>query len=149
MSVLGAHLEDALVLDLFAGSGALGLEALSRGARRATFVERDRRVLQYLRENIAALGAEDQATVVAGDVFRYLDSLAPGAFDLALADPPYGVGLARRIVARYLKVPFAGILSVEHAPAEALDLPQGAEVRRYGDTALAFIAAADLVEEGR
>lgn len=147
MSVLAADLEDGSVLDLFAGSGALGLEALSRGARHATFVERNARALHCLRANIAGLGAEQLATLVAGDVFDYLDSLAAGAFDVALADPPYGQGLASRLVERYLRSPFARILSVEHDPGERLSLPAGAEQRRYGDTAIAFIAA-DLEERG-
>jgi 16S rRNA (guanine966-N2)-methyltransferase len=87
---LGA-IEDAAVLDLFAGTGALGIEALSRGAARATFVEHDRRVLAVLRANLAACGlGPDRATVVAGDAARSLASGAIGGpFDLALLDPPY------------------------------------------------------------
>jgi 16S rRNA (guanine966-N2)-methyltransferase len=147
MSVLAADLEGASVLDLFAGSGALGLEALSRGARHATFVERDARALHCLRANIAALGAEDLVTLVAGDVFDYLEGLAAAAFDVALADPPYGRGLASRLIERYLHCPFTRILSVEHDPGEGLSLPPGSKERRYGDTSIAFIAAA-LEERG-
>ncbi len=147
MSVLAADLEDASVLDLFAGSGALGLEALSRGARHATFVERDARALRCLRANIAELGAENLVTLVAGDVFEYLECLAAAAFDIALADPPYGRGLANRLTERYVRSPFARILSVEHDPGERLSLPPGAQQRRYGDTSIAFIAAA-LEERG-
>jgi 16S rRNA (guanine966-N2)-methyltransferase len=146
MSALAPDLEGAGVLDLFAGSGALGLEALSRGARHTTFVERNARALRCLRANIAALGAEPLATVVAGDVFDYLEGRVGRAFDIALADPPYGQGLASRLVEAYLSRPFARILSVEHDPGERLSLPPGAEERRYGDTAIAFIAA-DLEEE--
>jgi 16S rRNA (guanine966-N2)-methyltransferase len=78
--------EGATVLDLFAGSGALGIEALSRGAAHATFVERDRAALDALRANLGAcrLGP-DRATVVVGDAFAHLD----GPYDLALLDPPY------------------------------------------------------------
>ena len=140
MNVLGAELEDATVLDLFAGTGALGLEALSRGARQATFVERDHRVLVGLRANVEALGAGDCATIVAGNVFGYLNGLAPGAFDIAVADPPYGEGLAARLVKHYMKVPFARVLSVEHTLDEKLELPVGADQRRYGDTMITFLS---------
>jgi 16S rRNA (guanine966-N2)-methyltransferase len=147
MNVLGSELEDATVLDLFAGTGALGLEALSRGARHATLVERGGRVLKCLRVNVAALEAEELVTIVGADVFAYLDGLAPGAFDIALADPPYGEGMARRLVESYRRSPFARILSVEHEPDETLGSPAGAVERRYGDTVITFIAASDLEEE--
>lgn len=81
---------EATVLDLFAGSGALGIEALSRGAAAATFVERDARARSVIAENLAATGLADRATVVADDAEHALERLA-GAdpFDLALLDPPY------------------------------------------------------------
>ncbi len=81
-------IEDATFVDLFAGSGALGLEALSRGALHATFVERDRAALSALRSNIDTLGFGDQATVVSTDSLRWLASA--GHHDVVLADPPYG-----------------------------------------------------------
>lgn len=147
MNVLGPDLEGAAVLDLFAGSGALGLEALSRGARHATLVERGAAALRCLRANVAALGAEEMVTIVVADVFAYLDGLAPGAFDIAVADPPYGQGLAERLVGMYRRNPFAGILSVEHGLEDAPDAPAGAVERRYGDTLVTFITASDLEEE--
>jgi 16S rRNA (guanine966-N2)-methyltransferase len=76
---------DARVADLFAGSGALGIEALSRGAAHCTFVERDRSALRVLRDNLDHLGVADRARVVAGDAI----ATAGGDFDLVLADPPY------------------------------------------------------------
>lgn len=79
--------EDAIVVDLFAGSGALGIEALSRGAARCTFVERDRDALRALRENIAALRIADRCTVVTSDVIAWLP--AARGIDIALIDPPY------------------------------------------------------------
>ncbi|UCC74523.1 MAG: 16S rRNA (guanine(966)-N(2))-methyltransferase RsmD [Gemmatimonadota bacterium] len=147
MNALGPELDGASVLDLFAGSGALGLEALSRGARHATFVERSSRLLGCLRANVAALEATELVTIVAADVFAYLDGLGPGAFDIAVADPPYGGGLAARLVESYRRSPFARILSVEHGSDEALASPSGALERRYGDTMVTFIAASDLEEE--
>jgi 16S rRNA (guanine966-N2)-methyltransferase len=80
---------DAEVLDLFAGSGALGIEALSRGAAHATFVERDARVRTVIGDNLRTTGLADRATVVAGDAERFLGGDEPPSFDLALLDPPY------------------------------------------------------------
>lgn len=147
MNVLAPELEGATVLDLFAGTGALGLEALSRGARHATLVERGGRILRCLRDNVTALEAQEMVTIVAADVFAYLDGLAPGAFDIALADPPYGQGLAERLLKAYRRSRFAGILSVEHGLDDAPGAPAGAVERRYGDTVVTFITAADLEEE--
>ena len=83
---LGA-ITDAVVVDLFAGSGALGIEALSRGAARVIFVENDRRALAILRENLASLGLQDQATVVPADATTFLAHAEP--YDILLLDPPY------------------------------------------------------------
>jgi 16S rRNA (guanine966-N2)-methyltransferase len=82
--------EDAVAVDLFAGSGALGVEALSRGASHVTFVDEDRAALQAIRRNVETCGVGDRATVVAARAERWLDGLAPGTrFDLAFCDPPY------------------------------------------------------------
>ncbi len=98
-SRLGADLggEGAVALDMFAGSGALGLEALSRGVGHAVFVERDRAALGVLRSNIDALGAGARATVLMGDAFRLAvaNALPAAPFSLLLADPPYRIDAAR------------------------------------------------------
>ena len=89
-------MEGAVVLDAFAGSGAMGLEALSRGAARAVFMERDKAALGALRANVAACGAEGRCQVVARDVLR----APPGeACRVVFLDPPYGAGLAGPAVA--------------------------------------------------
>lgn len=80
--------EDATVVDLFAGSGAMGIEALSRDASHATFVDHDERARQAIRTNLASTKLDDRATVVAADVFTFLRS-GDRAFDLAVIDPPY------------------------------------------------------------
>ena len=87
---LGAT-EDAVVCDLYAGSGALGIEALSRGAASCTFVERDRAAIEVIRDNLDILGFADQATVIQADVLPWLERETPkmDGFDLVLADPPY------------------------------------------------------------
>ena len=97
MSILGERLAGARVLDLFAGSGALGLEALSRGAQRVTFVELAPPSLAAIRANVDALGVTDRVAVHRGDAMRFVARLGPGAFDLALADPPYTVPYAERL----------------------------------------------------
>ncbi len=134
MSIVHPLLDGARVLDLFAGSGALGLEALSRGAASAEFVELNAPSLRALRENIALLGAGDRAVVRRADALRVVEALEPGAYDVAFADPPYRLGLAEKIAARWLKAPFATVLGVEHAARETM--PEGGETRRYGDTAV-------------
>ena len=136
MSIVQPAIPGALVVDLFAGSGALGLEALSRGARRAEFVERHPASLRLLARNVAALGAGPESTVHRVDAVHFVQALGPGAYDLAFADPPYDQGLAQAIAARWLETPFAAILGVEHGVRE--ELPAGGETRRYGDTAITF-----------
>ncbi len=136
MSALGGTLTGLTVVDLFAGSGALGLEALSRGCEHVVFVERARGALRVLEANVALLGAAPECTVVHGDVFRYLGHEEACGFDVALADPPYASGDAGRLVALWLDRPFARALWVEHPWREAVPAPPEARVRRYGDTAL-------------
>lgn len=94
-NILAPEMAGCDFLDLFAGSGAVGLEALSRGARAATFVEQSRRHLAVLNENLAALGvarAGRATTVVAADCYRYLAGYAGPGFSIAFADPPYALG---------------------------------------------------------
>lgn len=138
-SILGGDLEGATVLDLFAGSGALGLEALSRGAGRVDFVEVSKASLTALHANIAALDVETRVRVHRADALTFVGGLAPHAYDVALADPPYRTDAAATLVARFRTQPFARLLVVEH-PART-ELP-GDETRRYGDTALTFCRAA-------
>ncbi len=137
--MLQPELPDSSVLDLFAGSGALGLEALSRGARHVTFVERGPPALRALRSNIEKLGAGDDVEVVQADALRFIENLAPHAYDLAVADPPYGAGIAQALIDAFQRGRFAQFLWVEHGAQEQLpDLPD-ARTRRYGDTAITCI----------
>jgi 16S rRNA (guanine966-N2)-methyltransferase len=135
-SILGPAVTGARVLDLFAGSGAVGLEALSRGASEVVFVERARSALGVLRANIEVLGAGEWCTVVAGDALAFIRGLEPGEFDLALADPPYEAGIAAELLELHRQMRFADELWVEHRSGETLpDIP-GMAQRRYGDTTL-------------
>jgi 16S rRNA (guanine966-N2)-methyltransferase len=136
MSIVHPALAGARVVDLFAGSGALGLEALSRGARSAHFIEESATSLGALRANIDLLGAADRATVIRSDALRYALTLGEGAYDIAFADPPYERGLATALVERWQAAPFAAILGVEHSARETL--PPGGDRRRYGGTAITF-----------
>ncbi len=140
-SALGDSLLRARVLDLFAGSGALGLEALSRGAAHAHFVESNRRAAAAIRENIRDLGVTDRATLVVRDVFAFLEARRqpPHRFDIALADPPYLSDALSRLMARFQEEPFAKLLCVEHASG-VTDLGERTVwTRAYGDTRLTFL----------
>ena len=134
MSIVSPLLLDARVLDLFAGSGALGLEALSRGAASADLVETAPPSLKAIAENIAQLDAGDVAHVHRVDAVRFATALDAHAYDVAFADPPYEAGLSQQIAARWLEVPFADVLGIEHRWFEKL--PGGGEQRRYGDSAI-------------
>lgn len=138
MSIVQGDLPGARVLDLFAGSGALGLEALSRGAEHADFVELSRRSLAALGANIETLGAEELSTVHRGDAVRFVARLETGAYDVAFADPPYGLGMAQSIAERWNEVPFASLLTIEHSARESI---RGGDRRVYGDTAITILRA--------
>jgi 16S rRNA (guanine966-N2)-methyltransferase len=115
--------EDASVLDAFAGSGALGLEALSRGAAHVVFLENDRAALAALRANIAAYGAQDRCRVLTVDV---LTAPLGSACGLVFLDPPYGADLVTRAVARLRSAGWIGpgtLLVAETGRGETLPLP--------------------------
>jgi len=136
MSIVQPWLPGARVVDLFAGSGALGLEALSRGAVSCDFVESSPRSLSALQANIAKLGAAARSRTHREDALKYAFVRYEGEYDVAFADPPYDQGLAAKLAERWLEVPFAGILGVEHAAREAL--PPSGDRRKYGSTAITF-----------
>jgi 16S rRNA (guanine966-N2)-methyltransferase len=142
MSAAAAWLPDATVLDLFAGSGALGLEALSRGARHVTFVENAPAVLRVLERNLADLAPErNTVAVVRADALRFAERLEPLRFDVAFADPPYRQGFAPRLAALFRQTPFARLLCIEHDRGEPLGDVAADRERRYGDTLLSFLLA--------
>ena len=136
MSVVAPYLPGARVLDLFAGSGALGLEALSRGAERAVFVEQAPAALAVLRANLQALDAEDRAEVVRTDAVKYAAALDAGAFDVAFADPPYDFTDWSRLLDRLR----AGLLVAEAALEVDAQPPwERRRVKRYGRTWVTFL----------
>lgn len=134
MSILHSELPGARVLDLYAGSGALGLEALSRGAESADFVDVAPAAIKAIRENGTTLGALERMHIHRAEALRFAEKLDAGAFDIAFADPPYNLGMAPRLAAAWLRSPFAHVLGIEHDAHE--ELPEGGETRRYGGTAV-------------
>jgi 16S rRNA (guanine966-N2)-methyltransferase len=124
LEALAGDIVDARVLDLFAGTGALGLEALSRGARNADFVEFRPSSLHALKANVVALGLKSRARIFKRDAVPFAEALGPDAYDVAFADPPYGSKILDRVIAAWHRSRFARVFAVEHDPAH--DLPAGA-----------------------
>ncbi len=143
-SSLQPRLPGARVLDCYAGSGALGIEALSRGAAHATFVEQGRRALDALRQNLEVTDLGGRASVVAGDVGQVLRDAPPGApFNVVCCDPPYAIdpdvlaGVLAALVDHLAPDAIVTIEADRRAPDPAW--PQGMladRTRRYGDTVL-------------
>ncbi len=138
----GPAYEDAQVLDAFAGTGAFGLEALSRGARRVTFMEKDRQVRALLQQNVDALGETQQAAILSADATR--PPRASGACSLAFLDPPYREDLAAPALKALAATGWfaaGALVIVELATREDLEAPAGFELleeRRYGAAKFVF-----------
>jgi 16S rRNA (guanine966-N2)-methyltransferase len=150
MDTLGPWLPDARLLDLFAGAGGVGFEALSRGAAHATFVERDPRAIAALVENIRTLDLESRTSVARGDVARQLDRLAGEArrFEIVFLDPPYTTDDGERVLAALgdgAVVAPAGIVIAQHMtkrrPAPEYGVLRAFRDRRFGETTLTFFRA--------
>lgn len=130
------YLEDAEVLDLFAGTGALGLEAISRGAALVTFVEQKGHVLDYARENAEKLGVEDRCIFIQGDAVEYLRRYNGPELDLIMADPPYTLDAMQEMPD--LALPHLqrdGVFTLEHSSHDWFDEhPHLMTSRAYGRT---------------
>jgi len=131
---------DARVADLYAGTGALGIEALSRGADHCIFVERDRNVLRTLRSNIEHLGLGERSRVVAGDAMSHARALD---VDVVLADPPYEFDDWPALLAA-VRAPF--VVAEAGRPLDQLDVPNWTSTRskRYGRTWVTFFEAMEV-----
>ena len=147
MDTLMPWLPEARFLDLFAGAGGVGLEALSRGAAYAAFVERDARAVAALRANVAALGVEDRTRVVRGDAVGELDRFARAGerFGVIFLDPPYGASAVDATLARLgaadVTTPGALVIAqhfTKRAPADAVGALSAFRTRRFGETTLTF-----------
>ncbi len=160
-NILGETIRGSAVLDLFAGSGALGIEALSRGARIAVFVESSPPAIGCLRRNLVNLGFESQSTVIKGDSLSYGRKLASrsGSFDLIFADPPYTMNTnfyrsLLDMLGRQAILKPRGRLILEHpARGGEVEAPPAwiqVERRRYGEAAITiFIPAGEETQEGK
>lgn len=144
-NILAGQVPGARAADVFAGSGALGLEALSRGAATCVFVENRREAVQALNLNLTALGLIDRARVVARDALAGGGWAGAGSLDLILADPPYGQGLVAaltRLCAAQGWLSPEGVLVIEHAPGERPPEDAGLRLidrRAYGQTEVSFL----------
>jgi len=143
---LYGRVQDAVVLDLFAGSGSLGIEALSRGASRAVFVEQDQKILKALRTNLNRCGVADQAEVVRADAMKYLERLirSKKEFDVIFADPPYASKLSQRIAEAIDSAgrKICGLLITESG--EEYDISSGGSLekkrtRKFGQTIVTYL----------
>ena len=132
LTMLAKQLPDARVLDLFAGSGALGIEALSRGARFCDFVENHPAALHALKANVAAFPLRGRARIFKRDAIQFVERIDKPAYDIALADPPYGSRKLDRIVGRWMEAPFSEVIAIEHAVDH--ELPVKGKQRRVGDS---------------
>jgi 16S rRNA (guanine(966)-N(2))-methyltransferase RsmD len=146
-AILGDRVLDAVVLDLYAGSGAIGIEALSRGASRCDFVEQDRRALAALRENLGRAGVGDRASVHPFEVSRYLGLPNPDPCDLVFLDPPYEthaiLAPLEQVAARLAP---RGVVVVKHHWRTTIPGVAGLTPwleRRFGETTLTFLHASD------
>lgn len=131
LRAVDADLDGKRVLDLFAGSGALGIEAMSRGARYADFVENHPAALHALKANVAALRLKDRARIFKQDAIAFVRRLPAARYDVAFADPPYGSREADLLIEQWMTVPFARILGVEHAADH--ELPAATNRIRIGE----------------
>ncbi len=146
MKMIASDLEKARVLDLFAGTGALGLEAISRGARYCDFVEFGPPSLHSLKANIAALRVREKCKVFKKDALPFAAMLPHDKYDIAFVDPPYGSRQLDRVLESWRATGFARVLVAEHAVTH--ELPYGDDKRIFGDTAVSIYRRVDqaLVE---
>lgn len=132
LDLLSADVPNARVLDLFAGTGALGLEAMSRGAHRADFVEFRPDSLHALRANVALLRLRERTRIFKRDAVPFAAALTPDSYDLAFADPPYGSRMLDRVIESWFAQRFARVLAVEHARTH--EIPAGSYRRVFDES---------------
>ncbi|MBX7118842.1 MAG: 16S rRNA (guanine(966)-N(2))-methyltransferase RsmD [Gemmatimonadaceae bacterium] len=134
LDLLREDVKDARVLDLFAGTGALGLEALSRGAARCDFVETRPSSLAALKSNVTRFKLKDRTRVFKKDALPFAAALGEEAYDLAFVDPPYESRMLDRVIESWQARRFSRVLAVEHARTHPL--PPGALTRTFDQTAV-------------
>ena len=132
LDLLAADLADARVLDLFAGTGAIGLEAISRGAKSADFVETRPSSLHALRANVALLRLREKTRIFKRDALPFAAALAPDSYDIVVADPPYESRMLDRVLESWRERGYSRILVLEHAATH--ELPRAATRRTFEET---------------
>lgn len=146
-NIIGEAVIDSLFLDLYAGVGGVGIEALSRGAAKVVFVENHPPAVEVIRNNLTACGFNSGFRVVKSDSIRFIDGAARRAekFQIIFMDPPYRTPLLQRTLEKLGAAPIivaGGVVVAEHASAEQPAESYGdlllQDVRRFGDTALSF-----------
>ena len=139
----GNKLENCYILDMFAGTGALGLEALSRGAKSVLFVDNGQRAIQLLRKNISICGMENKATIVKTDATKKLPIPQKNSFDLVFIDPPYGKGLglkALKILTKYELLKEETLIILEEGEQiNSIESFSIDDCRRYGSSYAHFL----------
>jgi 16S rRNA (guanine966-N2)-methyltransferase len=150
-NLLGSRifLDDITVLDLFAGTGALGLEAISRGAAHVIFVENNGRVLQFARENAEELEVEDRCVFMRSDAVSYLENYSGPTFDVIFADPPYDLEAMERMPDMALEhlASAHGVFSLEHDTRIWFDDHPNLETHRsYGRTTVSLFRPTEYFE---
>src|SRR4051812_5897715 len=140
LDLLHADIRNARILDLFAGTGALGLEAISRGAASADFVEFRPSSLHALRANVAALRVRDRTRIFKRDALPFAGALSANSYDIAFADPPYESRMLDRVIDTWYAGRFVRVLAVEHARTH--ELPRGTLQRTFDDTAITIYRVA-------
>jgi 16S rRNA (guanine966-N2)-methyltransferase len=138
-NVLAAHIADSVFLDAYAGTGAVGIEALSRGARRCVFVEKNRAAVEVIRENLASLGLENRAEVYTGKTLTVLERVTA---DIVFLDPPYEMEKEYEAALNGLGASMNQLVIVQHSSRTALQ-PEYGRLQRYrvlkqGDNSLSF-----------
>jgi 16S rRNA (guanine966-N2)-methyltransferase len=140
LDMLEADLPKARVLDLFAGTGALGLEAISRGALSADFVEIRASSLHALRSNVAAFRLRERTRIFKKDALPFAAALVAGSYDIAFVDPPYESRMLNRVIDTWRETCFSRVLAVEHAKTHVL--PRGTAQRTFDDTSVTIYRVA-------
>ncbi len=133
--VLGEEVQGTKFLDLFAGSGAVGIEALSRGAKEAVFVEHSKKVREILKENIRSSDYTDRAKIILKDAIKFLETI--GLSDhrtIIFADPPYNKGWVEKLL--HISIEKNAVLIIEHSKHEPINIGKH---YKSGDTVITFI----------
>jgi 16S rRNA (guanine966-N2)-methyltransferase len=147
LDLLAPELPKARVLDLFAGTGALGLEAISRGAQWCDFVEFRPSSLHALRANVALLRVRERTRIFKRDALPFAAALEPESYDIAFVDPPYGSRMLDRVIESWQAKRFARVLAVEHERTH--EIPAGGRTRTFDDSAITiYRTSPELRERG-